>query len=74
MGADEMTDTLFTASAIAIAYCDKPGCRAVHLHLVDADGVTRAQAMIGREKAIDIAADLVMVADSLRGALRAGAH
>jgi hypothetical protein len=58
---------LFTASAIQISYCDNPGCRAVHLHLLDKEGIARAQAVIGCD-------DLVAVADTLRRQGRIGCH
>lgn len=74
MGADEMTDTFFTAHAIAIAYCDNPGCRAVHLHLLDAAGVARAQAVIGCDNAAGVAADIVTVADRIRADALRGMH
>ena len=74
MGTHEMTDTLFTASAIQISYCDNPGCRAVHLHLLDKAGIARAQAVIGCDNAAGIAGDLVAVADTLRRQGRIGCH
>jgi hypothetical protein len=55
----------FNASSIEIGRCMTPTCRAVHLHLLDAGGTVRAQAMFARDAIEELIADLRAALDRI---------
>jgi hypothetical protein len=58
-----MTEKFFNATSIELGHCKAPSCRAVHLHLLDAGGVVRAQAVFACDAIEDLIADLRTVRD-----------
>jgi hypothetical protein len=69
-----VTDKFFHAVSIDIARCTRVGCTAVHIHLLDADGVARAQAVMACENIDDLVAALIEVRDHPGRYSRAGLH
>jgi hypothetical protein len=70
----DMTEKFFTAVSVDFGYCKKSECRAVHIHLLDADGTPRAQAVIACENIEQFIADLREVRDSMIGYASMGNH
>lgn len=50
---------VFRAEAIVIGSCGSPTCRNVHIQFTDADGKTRAQAVLGCDEIGPIVADII---------------
>lgn len=60
-----MTEKYFNAASIEIGCCGTPTCRAVHLHLLDAGGMVRAQAVFACDAIEELIADLRTVRDRI---------
>lgn len=69
-----MTDKFFQAVSIDIARCTRVDCTAVHIHLLDAAGVPRAQAVMACENIDDLVAALLEVRDNPGRHAKAGLH
>jgi hypothetical protein len=63
-----MTEKFFNAVSVELGFCKRPKCRGVHIHLLDAGGISRAQAVIACENIEQLIADLREVRDSAPGA------
>ncbi len=55
----------FNAHSISIGTCPDPGCRAIHVHLLDEDDRVNAQLTIGCENVEAVIADLRTVRDRI---------
>jgi hypothetical protein len=63
-----MTEKIFNAVDVEFGYCKSPECRAVHIHLLDAEGTPRAQAVIACDNIEQFISDLREVRDRVLGA------
>lgn len=60
-----MSDNFFNAIDIEFGFCKSPECKAVHIHLLDAGGTPRAQAVIACDNVEQFITDMRQVRDML---------